>query len=146
MRRLGILSARVAFGCVVGLAVASLPSCGPDEEGLNGCYPEEVYPPMYDGPVNISEGYCTWKRSEIPTDYAADGEGGDDFQVCVDLEAGQACDACPAAETDDLIRRTYETQCGKELLGFRRGCVVQRDDGRCCYKALVSPPCDDPIH
>jgi hypothetical protein len=118
-------------------------SCNDRVAEVGSCYPPETYrdPAAVGGDPRDAEGFCSWKLGEIPTDYVPEGQDGNNYDLCFELAAGETCDACPADETDQRIKDAFEAECGEEVLGFVRGCASPRDDGICCYRALVSPLC-----
>ena len=131
-----------ALGIGGGLGLA----CSDRTTELVGCYPEGrewERDPSNGWPLGV----CEWSKNDIPDDFPTDGsiDGYSAITHCFTLEEGQVCDACPADETDALLREVYAEQCGNEISYFRRGCYnpAPEEDGkpRCCYTALIGPVC-----
>jgi hypothetical protein len=146
---------RSAFALLLGLSVGQLVSACNNRTEPRACYPEDREWET-GGPPNYAPlGFCQWSYEDHQ--WGADGSPPKAFpdappgiqlasQVyCFELEDGDACDACPAEETDALLKQKFEEECGYESTYFKRGCydLTEDEEGRplCCYKAKMGPAC-----
>ena len=139
-----LLCRALCLGALAGLATSA--ACNDRSTGDQACYPEDrEWELDFNG---WPTGFCQWERNFAHDDIPTDGSvgGTDVFIYCFEPEEGQICDACPAEETDALLREQFEMRCGKEVTYFKRACYNPNPDeeGRpqCCYKALIGPLCD----
>ena len=135
----------LCLGALAGLCTSA--ACSDRSRGEQTCYPEALEWELdFNG---FPTGFCTWASNEAPVDDApTDGSvrGVDGFIYCFEPEEGQICDACPAEETDALLREQFEKECGKPVQYFKRACYHPNPDAdgrpQCCYSALIGPLCD----
>lgn len=135
-RRLGVA---LVLGSIGGHGTIACNDRVPEPQA---CYPEAIDWEL--DHLGYPRGWCQWPDGEVPDD-APPMVNLQRFVHCFDLEEGQACDACPAEETDELLREEFAASCGYEGTYFARGCywLKEGDDGqpRCCYMALIGPAC-----
>jgi hypothetical protein len=140
---------------LVGGHMVTVTACSDRTTEPAACYPEGLEWEDEGPPYHFSLGWCQWPREDFQ--WGPDGnppkalpDAPPDVQLrpqsyCFDLEDGEACDACPAEETDALLRERFEERCGYESTYFSRGCYELGEDEegrpRCCYKAIMGPAC-----
>ena len=161
---LGIMKTRVGsllsmrssgLAVLLGLAGSHLASACSDRAEREACYPEDREWGTDGPPLHTPLGFCQWSNEEMRP--GRDGSPPPAFPdlparlqlapigYCFELAEGEACDACPAEETDALLKEAFAEKCGYESTYFARGChdITEDEEGRslCCYQALAGPAC-----
>jgi len=129
------------------MSAVAAPACNDRASTSDACYPENRS--WERDSFGVPLGFCQWERGDpavkdhIPAD--SDVNGSDSYSFCFTPEEGKTCNACPAEETDALLRDEFERECGVPVQYFQRGCYTSSTDGdgkeKCCYKALIAPLC-----